>query len=794
MISVRWKKVSQDFLANKKRTFLVILAIFLGVFGTGLILNCYAITQREMRVSYAQTNPASFIMRMDPIDDALISSLQDMPDIKFIEKRRMIRSRVQSKNGNWLNGFLYVIDDFNNLSVDTFNPVDGNCLPATGEILLEQEVFPITDLSIGDSVNVKIPLGENKPLKVVGSVHAPGLKPAWIENNAYGFITKDTLDLLGTPLEYGELRFVLSENALDKDHIREVAFSIRDWCESNGYLVDHVEVPTPGKHPNGDQMNTLLFLFQLFGVLSLILSGVLVVNMISSMLNGQIRQIAIMKAIGANSFQIAVMYYAIVLILGIIALIFAMPLAIISARIMVNTCADMLNFTVSSYSIPASSFLLQLGAGILVPILAASFPIIKGSKITINDALHDYGVNKQKVGKSLLSHLLLKLPIHNSILLTSIRNTFRRGARLILTIVTLTVGGAILIVAINVKSSLENTINNAMNCLNYDLQYTFSQNYPQEDVEEAIHNIPNIYKAECFSGAMASLIYDDGTESNFFQLIAPATNTESLNLPLIQGRWIEPTDTDAIVINHSFLNNNPNLKLGDKITLSTKGVKTDWTIVGIVKEVGSNDRAYVNHSYYQQLFNQPNQTRLLTIISTERNKEIESVIAQQVEQQLMDSNIDILYSRSISEVKLLFDNHLALIAGFLIVASVLIILVGVMGLISSTEINIMERMRELGVMRSIGASPKDVLHIVIYEGILISFISWIISVIISIPLTYSIGDTFGNIFLQTSLDNIISPLGIILWLVLIIIITIIVSSSVTQKALKLPVNEVLNYE
>ncbi len=793
-MGVRWKKVAQDFWSNKSRIILVILAIFFGVFGTGLILDLYSITQREMDYSYMATNPYSFSIRLSEYDEDLIAFLSSMEGIENVEARRTARARTEIAPEVWLTSYLYVIEDFNNVQIDTFNSVEGGAIPGAGKVLLEKESLAITGKQIGDALNMKISLNEAQKLTIAGSVHAPGLKPAWMEKVVYGFISEETLDLLGAPSENCDLLFVVSNDIrFDKSIIKEIAFTVRDLLTSDGYTVNRVTVPTPGKHPNGDQMNALLFLFQVFGVLSLILSGVLVVNMISSMLSGQIRQIAVMKAVGAKRLQLAEMYYVIVLASGIIALVLAIPLAVMAARAFVDICAAMLNFSVTGYDIPCWSFVLQIIAGLLVPALAASYPIMKGTQITVCEALRDYGISKKQFGNSWPDRCLGKIKGASPFLLP-IRNTFRRRGRLVLTVATLAVGGAILIISLNVKSSLDNTVYKAMDALNYDLQYYFSTIYPEDEIKATIEQVPGVAEVETLAGTMSTMVYKDGTESNAFQLAASPYDLETLNFPILKGRWLESGDTNAIVLNHAYLDKEPNLKIGDTITIKSNSVSVDWVIVGIVKEVGSNEKAYVSSDYYQEIFGQKGYVRLANIITTERTLEQQEATSVLIEASLRDAGFDVMLSGSFSNTKDVFDNHFAIIAGFLVAASVLVIIVGVMGLISSMGMSVIERMREIGIMRSYGAKSRDVLHIIILEGVFTGIISWVISFILSIPFTYVIGDTFGGIFLQTPLDNVLNPLGYIVWLVIIVVITVLVSFGAALKALEMPVNEVLNYE
>jgi putative ABC transport system permease protein len=586
----------------------------------------------------------------------------------------------------------------------------------------------------------------------------------------------------------GEIRF-------DKEAIRDVAFGIRDTLLQKGYSAGRVTIPTPGKHPNGDQMNALLFLFQLFGGLSLALSGVLVINMISSMLSGQVRQIGVMKAVGARRGQIASLYCAAVLLSGGMALALAMPAAAALSKALLGVCASMLNFSVAEDRIPLWPFAVQLAAGLLAPMLAATYPILKGTGITVREALRDYGTVRQRFGSARNQYRQWPGRLQGARpLLLSIRNTFRRKGRLLLTVTTLAVGGAILIAALNVSASLDNTVNQAMTSLGYDLQFFLSKAYPQPEVASALQGIPGLEGIETLSGAMSSLVYRDGTESNAFQLAGIPPDMQTLRLPMLEGRWIQPGDTTAIVLNHTFLDSEPQLKVGDQITLKSEGQVVDWVIAGIAKEVGSAPKAYVNVSHYQEVFDQAGTVRVANLITRGHSAADHEEASARIEKALQDSRIGVMLSNSFTDTREVFDNHLALIAGFLIAASVLVILVGVMGLVSAMSMNVMERMREIGIMRSYGAASKDILHIVIGEGMLIGAISFAASLLLSIPLSFAVGDLFGGIFLQTPLDNVLSPSGYALWLGIVMAVTILAGFGVTLKALETPVNEVLNYE
>jgi putative ABC transport system permease protein len=131
---------------------------------------------------------------------------------------------------------------------------------------------------------------------------------------------------------------------------------------------------------------------------------------------------------------------------------------------------------------------------------------------------------------------------------------------------------------------------------------------------------------------------------------------------------------------------------------------------------------------------------------------------------------------------------------FMMVMAVLIALVGGLGLMGTMSINVLERTREIGVMRAIGASNGDLQSIVIVEGMVIGIVSWALGILASIPitgvLTYGVGSsTFGF-----PLPPVIDPRGMIAWLVFTLVLTLISSALPARSASRLTVKDTLAYE
>ncbi len=362
--------------------------------------------------------------------------------------------------------------------------------------------------------------------------------------------------------------------------------------EERGYNVSQVEIPNAGKHPHSDQMDSLLFLLEAFGILALILSSILVASTVSALLAQQIRQIGVMKVIGARTYQIAGLYFGSVLLLGIGGLVIGIPAGMWAGRAFAVFTAKILNFNITSDFIPHWVYAVQILVGLSVPLLAAAIPVYRGSRITVQQAISDYGIGKNQFGTNRIDMLVSRMRGMSRPLMLSLRNTFRQRSRLLFTIGILAVGGATFMSAINVGESWSNTIDVAMNARHYDIEVKFSQPYPVEYVEKTVLAVPGISEVESWVQILAARKNSDGTDGISFTLTGVTPATEMITFPIIEGRWLQSNDTNALVINHELLEG-AGMKVGDRVILKTGNKEMEWTVVGAVREIGARRRGQI---------------------------------------------------------------------------------------------------------------------------------------------------------------------------------------------------------
>jgi putative ABC transport system permease protein len=117
-----------------------------------------------------------------------------------------------------------------------------------------------------------------------------------------------------------------------------------------------------------------------------------------------------------------------------------------------------------------------------------------------------------------------------------------------------------------------------------------------------------------------------------------------------------------------------------------------------------------------------------------------------------------------------------------------------MGLTGTMGMNVLERTREIGIMRAIGADDRAVMRTVIAEGVFIGMISFGLAVILSVPVTYLLSTIVSLAVFQTPIDVVFTYQGYAIWLGLILALSAIGSILPARNAARLTIREVLAYE
>jgi putative ABC transport system permease protein len=800
-ISPRWHKVLADLWGNKTRTFLTALTIAVGLFAVGFVGGMSDVMLPDMNADYRSVNPHSGIVYCDPFDDTLLASLRQVPGVADVEGRSSAAGRVPTGQGNKkVNIALIGLPPLGTMKIDllrTINPGDSLAV-GEREVLLENTVqVTLPSLKKGDLLPVELPDGRIRELRIAGFVRDVTVIPAYLGfDSINAYVSPKTIEWLGGTQDYTQLYFTVTDGKTDKAHIQAVGQALSDKIEKSKRTVYYTFIYNPGRHFAADITQGVAAITGVLGGLSVFLSIFLIVNTVNSLMSQHMRQIGIMKAVGGRSLQITVMYLVLVMGFGLIALIPTVPLSGFISYQVSQGFSSYLNFRLQGFRIPPQTLALQTALALGVPLAAAFFPVLRGTRLTIREAMASYGLGKGRFGKGRLDRLTEKIRFLSRPLLISLRNTIRRKTRLALTLVTLTLGGAIFIGVLNLRTAVDNTLHDIEGYFLADVNINFGRAYRFDKIQSLALTVPGVVAVEGWGYSSGQLLSLDKQSATDLQFIAPRSDSKLIQPIIIAGRWVTPQDENAIVIGPHLLKARPDLKVGESVIIKINNRETEWHIVGVYRIAGNMGLplVYTNYEYLSRLTGQVGLVGDLRVVTQQHNLAAQKQVQQTMEAMFKQAGVEVSGSNTGVEWKKSQSDQMDMLIQVMLQMAVMIAVVGGLGLMGTMSMNVLERTREIGVMRSIGATNFAIFQMVVVEGMLIGLISWALAIVVSIPITFVLNQGVGVAILTVAMEFAFGWEGVTFWLVTVLGLAALSSLLPAWNAVRLTVREVLAYE
>jgi len=813
LIRPRWRKIIRDLSSNRARTILVVASIAVGIFAVGTVQHLRTVILAEMQTIYDQSGSSQATLIVPGVDENTLDAIRRMPEVAAAEGRSSLSLNVAISPTEWKSFSVTVVDDFEANTVNYLLPagpladqpdlgVAETRWPEKDEILLERASLDAADalppgLQVGDSLLVENEAGRQRSLALSGVIYDPNGFPAAFTGSASGYVNRETFTRLGGSNTYSQviLRFTgTPQQLLDIDYVTEMANRVQSKVERGGFTVQNLFVPEPGELLFQNIFDSIALLLTPLGLLALFLSGFLVINTISALMAQQVRQIGVMKTVGARRIQIIRMYLGAVLIYSVLALLVAIPLTMVVTGAVLQFAGSYINITFPAISLPLSVFLLQLAVGVLIPLLAALWPVLRGAAVTVREALADTGVGTFSI--DLLDRILSQIRGLSRPLQLSLRNTFRRRARLILTLIMLVLGGMLFMTIGSVRASLTSLIEAGLSYNNYDIQISFTGTYRIDRIEQSLLQVPGVASVETWTQTQGVRKRPDGTESNSITAVGVPAESEMVKPTITDGRWLLPEDKNGIVISTQLLTTDE-IAVGDTIVLEFNGQEGEWVVVGVVQVLSGPPNfipAYINYPYFSRYTGNVMRGDSTQVKIVPDQGYTQEGVATAIQEALEAEGYKVGQVFTINLIRRISGGIFDIIVYLLSAMGVLIATVGALGLTGTMSTNVLERTREIGVMRAIGATDGAIQRIVITEGVLIGLISWVIGAALAYPAGAAISAGVGQVLFSTDLPYTFSGTGVVSWFFIVSILATLASFLPARNASKLTVREVLAYE
>ncbi|MCL2818483.1 MAG: FtsX-like permease family protein [Actinomycetia bacterium] len=835
MISSRIKKIFRDLSSNLPRTMLVVLSIAVGIFATGAILGARQVLLREFESDFAQSQKASIVFSVSDVDEALIDRIARHEEVIAANGRRVRYVRLRftqddeqdpdapanattptqdSLSSSWDSLELIALSDFDT-EVNRFAPYTATAWPPRkGDVLIEYSALAVIDYQVGDLVEIDNG-SDSATFRVAGFVHDINAIPTRFFRQVTAYVTLESMELIGEPPSFNSI-YVRVDPELTRTEVSTVATDIKDTIlYPAGITVSSTSVPNPGAHFFGDIFKAVSTLLLGMALMALALSGFLVVTTVSAILVQHTKQLGIMKAIGGRRAQIALMYFGLVFCFGLWALLIGLPSGMLFGYFFINYAADVLNFRVVDFSYPAQVVALLVGIGLILPLIAATVPVILGVRRPIVDAFNANAL-LPNFGEGWIDRLLSRIRFLARPTVLALRTTFTRKGRFALTLITLLLASGVVMAVFTSRASLMQTVDDIGSWWRYDAQLQLARPVPKTTIEAEALKVDGVSSVEAWMDGYSIINRPDGTKNErYFSLGFPA-DSQVAHFHFVQGRNFEEGE-QGVILNTELFNEEDYVTLGSFIELDIAGEQIQRKVIGVVTGSLQGPTLYFERDDLAQLMGVPGsatrvfaqmdqsltglgQVRLFGWVVPRLDQSMGSMRAfnqQRIADELEKRFDSRGYAVSGTETSVLqldeARGQLGILITFLIIMASALAAVGVIGLSGSMTLSVIESTREIGIMRSIGASHRSIFTIYVTQGLVVGTISWFLGALISIPLSWVLMQSLiGAIGMNLAYRY--SYAGVAITLLLVWAISAVGSLLPAWRASQVSIRDAISYE
>lgn len=438
----RGRKIIRDIRARKTRTILVAASIFVGVLGVVVLTTIGQLLTRQLE---KDLNPDELAMLRIYINSDTASDLENalalerlrrFADVTDVEGQAVYQFTWQrTPDDTPHKGQLFAYSEpFEEIHIEPLRLVTGQ-YPKAGqqEIAIEQRMATVQGLQVGDTLIIN-----GVSWRIVGIVFQPYIYIGSGEASTSAYAA------------YADARRIVGFNGYSSLYVRFKDFNAaarhsagfrRYITQQTPYTIIFHLLDDPAKNTfiiGVQRFSRVLFIL---AMVAMVVASFLVINVITTIMAEQRRQIGAMKALGATRWDILFMYLGTAFGYGFLGTLPALMLGIFIGQRAAEAAAPLANTILQDTTPPPLALLLGTGMGLGVPVLAALIPVWNGSRISILEAMSDQGLTSRFGRRSLLAWLIKHLPMPIAVEQV-LNNIIQNRMRLILTMLALVMASA----------------------------------------------------------------------------------------------------------------------------------------------------------------------------------------------------------------------------------------------------------------------------------------------------------------------------------------------------------------
>ncbi|UCH59679.1 MAG: FtsX-like permease family protein [Anaerolineales bacterium] len=791
-------KLFRDLWNNKGRTIQVILIIGLSAGSIGMIMGTRNLMIPSMQEIWKSQVPAMINLYTPFLGEDDLQVLEDVDGVAVIEGKSSTYVEWRSNpEEEWQQATLSSRIDYENQILNKLELLNGDW-PHDEILALGQDAEAFFGVSSDEEIIIRV---NDREIKVnfIGTVYDQLIQPAYFGGMLQLYTTNDNFDeLVGVE---GFNQILVSAPEYEEGAVTDLANRLQERLEKQGYDSNRMIID-PDEHIFEPQMDGIFLVLTILGFVSLGLGLLLVYNTINVLVTQQVNQIGVMKAVGASTWHILRLFFVSVFIYGFLALLLALPLAIYGAWSITTWLSNNFGADIGSFQVSQPVIIQVVLICLVAPLLSSVIPIISGARITVREAISTFGLS---TNTGLIERALRRVRFISRLILITISNTFRHKRRVIFLEFGLVLSGLMFMAVVAVREAVEYTTRDVFfSILNADITLVFETPQRFNYIEDLTLIHPEVKALEMWGLANPTIrpagqpaSEDDESISLLFGVPLP---TQLFGSKMLAGRWLDPNDSYALVLDKQ-LAEEIGVGVGDWVTLTyAEHEERDWQIVGLsfLPFIPNTASAPRDVLLYDLGFVGRGQSVWIQTWETDPQRQI--AIAKNLREFYEQNNVKISAVRGVFSMGDTTGEMATTIIGQI---NFLVILLGVMAMIigavggialsGALSLSVMERRREIGVMRAIGASSWTIFRLFIGEGLILGWLSWLFAFPLSIPVGRLMSQAIGSA-LETEFFYNFSTTGPVMWLGIITILSILASWLPARGATKISVRESLAYQ
>jgi len=651
--------------------------------------------------------------------------LEQIPNVAAVERRGIYSAKFRGDE-QWRDIDFYAYEDYSNIKVNQIDFVEGHS-PGSGEIAFEISVRSLLpELKVGDFIIYRGGADNREhQLEVSGFARSPSYPNASLLQTASAFVNQAEMQrILGTQ-GFNEVLVRLTDFAGRDEAKRQIEDSFKKRnLQFGGYVARD-----PENFLGKNELDILLTLLLVFSVLGLVISGFLVANTLSAIVTEQMGEIGALKAIGANSWQILQLYLIEGLLYGLAGTILGILAGFGGGKILLEFLGNLLNFQVEGFFFQWNALILGLVVGIFVSVAATLLPAWRGTTIPVREALDSYGISNS-YGKSWLEQFLTRLRMFPPLVAMALRNLTRRKARNLVTFGVISLSCAAFLASQSTSASVDKTAESFYRLYLTDAWVSFGIGRLDNQFVASLRTVEGVELAEPWARARGII------RASSADIFGVPHDTQIYRKSILSGRWFTNSENGVVAISN-VLADAKDIKLNDIIQLEINRKLYRYTVIGILDDSTryltsvALGKVFMPLEEAERVMGHQSLADYFTITTTQKDPAFVDKTLRAIEQRfrtLQPTTITAYSDRQIIEQ---ISQSLKLLLYAMVV---LIALVGALGVVNTITLNVLERRREIGVLRSLGASDRSMVQLFLTEGLFLGVLGFFAGALLGYPL------------------------------------------------------------